>query len=586
MSSGRIVAKFAATHWYIYVFGATMLGSYTVMNTYIPKQTGTIIDMFTEKAARSDILNNIWILIALVALCAICHFLWAYCLITMCRGIDRDLRYGFFHRLQTLTPDFYIKNNTGDLITRSISDIQAVRAFFGNHIVTFLDLIATLAMALYFMQKSAGWKMTLLCSAPSPILIILLFIMRRYMRVRFHKVQLAASDIGARVQENVTGIRVIKAFAQERAENKRFADLSRKKWKAEMNSARLTSTMQPSIRLIYAVTFCIYLILGGAMVIDGKLSIGDYTAFNGYLLLILSPMSGFGSIVQAWLRCRVSMRRLDEVFYSHPCVNDDRAKPNSDLSGPVTLTVKDLSFRYPGADHNILNSISFELRPGEIISVMGPTGCGKTTLANLIERLWETEEGRVFFNGQDIHEIPLEKLRTAVSYVPQDTLLFSDTIANNIRFRDPAVTQEDISAAAQLASVHENIISFPDGYETMVGERGVTLSGGQRQRIAIARAVATKSRILLLDDSISAVDTETEAQILENLRNRNSETSVLLITHRISAAMLSDKVLFLAEDGSVEAYGCHDELLRTSPAYRHLFENASGINVEGGEANG
>ena len=586
MSSGRIVAKYATSHWYIYLFGATMLGIHTVLNTYIPKQTGVIIDMFTEKAARGEILSLIWMLVATVFLSFVCYWLWAYCLISMCRGIDRDLRYGMFSHLQQLAPDYYIKNNTGDLITRSIVDIQAVRAFFGNHIVTLIDLIATIIIALYFMQDAAGWKITLICAAPSPILIFLLFFLRKYMRIRFRRVQQAASDIGARVQENVTGIRVLKAFAQERAENERFSELSRIKWKAEMSAAELTASMRPMIRLVYAIAFCAYLILGGRLVIEGKLSIGEYTAFNGYLMLILSPMSRCGSIVQAWQRCRVSMKRLDEIFYSQPSVDDSRANPSAALETPPALSVRELSYRYPGTDHEVLRNISFDLLPGELISVMGPTGCGKTTLANLIERLWETPEGNIFLGGRELHEIPLETLRTTLAFVPQDTLLFTDTVANNIRFRDFSVTQEQVEAAAKLAAVHESIMTFAEGYETMVGERGVTLSGGQKQRIAIARAAVTKPSVLIMDDSLSAVDTETEAEILRNLKEDRNGCSVILITHRISAAMLSDKVLFLSEDGSVEAYGPHDELLRSSSAYRHLFESASGITVEGGEANG
>ena len=586
MSSGRIVAKYATSHWYIYLFGATMLGIHTVLNTYIPKQTGVIIDMFTEKAARGEILSLIWMLVATVFLSFVCYWLWAYCLISMCRGIDRDLRYGMFSHLQQLAPDYYIKNNTGDLITRSIVDIQAVRAFFGNHIVTLIDLIATIIIALYFMQDAAGWKITLICAAPSPILIFLLFFLRKYMRIRFRRVQQAASDIGARVQENVTGIRVLKAFAQERAENERFSELSRIKWKAEMSAAELTASMRPMIRLVYAIAFCAYLILGGRLVIDGKLSIGEYTAFNGYLMLILSPMSRCGSIVQAWQRCRVSMKRLDEIFYSQPSVDDSRANPSAALETPPALSVRELFYRYPGTDHEVLRNISFDLLPGELISVMGPTGCGKTTLANLIERLWETPEGNIFLGGRELHEIPLETLRTTLAFVPQDTLLFTDTVANNIRFRDFSVTQEQVEAAAKLAAVHESIMTFAEGYETMVGERGVTLSGGQKQRIAIARAAVTKPSVLIMDDSLSAVDTETEAEILRNLKEDRNGCSVILITHRISAAMLSDKVLFLSEDGSVEAYGPHDELLRSSSAYRHLFESASGITVEGGEANG
>ena len=504
----------------------------------------------------------------------------------MCRGIDRDLRFVMFRHLQSLAPDYYIKNNTGDLITKSIVDIQAVRAFFGNHIVTLIDLIATIFMALYSMQATAGWKMTLICAAPSPILLFLLFFLRKYMRIRFRRVQQAASDIGARVQENVTGIRVLKSFAQERAENERFAALSRKKWKAEISAAWLTSTMAPSIRRVYAVAFCLYLILGGSQVIAGKLSIGEYTAFNGYLMLILMPMSRCGSIVQAWQRCRVSMLRLDEIFHTVPSVDDSRAEKDLTLPEKLHLSVRDLSYRYPDTDHDVLRNISFEIQPGELISVMGPTGCGKTTLANLIERLWESEEGHIFLNGEEIHRIPLGELRTSIAYVPQDTLLFSDTIAQNISFRDASVSRERVEAAAKLAAVHESISDFPEGYETVVGERGVTLSGGQKQRIAIARAAVTNPSLLIMDDSLSAVDTVTEAEILRNLKVRSAGCSVMLITHRISAAMLSDKVLFLTEDGTVEAFGHHDELLSSSPAYRHLFENASGITAEGGSNNG
>ena len=581
MTSGQIVKNYIKSRWYLYPIGLGLLLSHTYLDTMIPKKTGVIIDLFTEKAPKSQIMPEIWMLLAMVFVTFWAFYGWRYILVELCRGIDRDLRLELFSHLQRLTPDFYVKNNTGDLITRSIIDVKGVRAFFGNYIVTFVNMIASLFAAIYFMQDAAGWTMTLICIAPAPLLVIIMFLLRTNMRRMFFRVQKATSAIGARVQENVTGIRVIKSFAQEKSEAERFAQLSRTKWKAEMKAALLRAVLSPIVRVIYAATFCAFLVLGGKQVIEGKMSIGTYTAFNGYIALVLQPMNFFGNAANGYQTCRVSMGRLNEVYQSVPSVNDDRADPSIGPMDGVALEFRDLTYHYPDTERDVLKNVSFAVNKGELVSVMGPTGCGKTTLANLIERLWEPGSGQIYLNGREIHEIPLEILRTSVAFVPQETLLFTDTIANNIRFFHPGVEQEDIEESARLAAVHESISSFPDGYDTKVGERGVTLSGGQKQRVAIARAAVTQPGLLLLDDSLSAVDTETEEEILENLRRDRHGCTVLLITHRISAAMLSDKVLFLDEEGRVSGFGPHNELVETNEAYRHLFLNTTG---NGGEA--
>jgi len=316
------------------------------------------------------------------------------------------------------------------------------------------------------------------------------------------------------------------------------------------------------------------------MVIDGSLSLGEFVAFNTYIALLMEPIARISRIIQIWQRGSVSMQRLDMIFTATPAINDKNADKSVTSLDPMAIEVSDLSFRYPGTDKDVLKNISFTLENGGTLAVMGATGSGKSTLVSLLMRMWDPPADSITVSGHPIEEIPLRTLRGSIAYVPQETFLFSDSIMRNIIFYDERFSEDDAMEAARAAAIHDNIMEFPDGYGTTVGERGMTLSGGQKQRVSIARALVRKPELLLLDDCLSAVDAETERTILDNLRTYLKGCTTIIVTHRIAVAGIADRVLLLNEDGSMAAIGTHEELSQTSEEYQNLLAIIEASNAE------
>lgn len=580
MTTKQVLIDYIKRNWYRYVLGLSLMLCYTFLFTSIPRITGNIIDLIDDKKPLAEIYATIRILGVIVVCYFITLFSWRYILIDVARRLERDMRDALFSRLQLLTSDYYVQNNTGDLITRMIVDIGGIRKMFGLTVADILDMITTSVIAIVYMASATNVKLTLIAVAPTPFLFVALFYVRKLVRERYREVQRAITDIGAKVQENVTGIRVIKAFAQEESESKSFDKLSKYKWKKEISAIWVSGLIGPLIQFTFAVVFSIFLVIGGKMVIAKEVTIGQYYSFNSYLMLIIAPISQFSQILQTWQRAMVSMQRLDIIMTAVPSVDDKQSDSKIIEIPDGSISVSNLTYHYPSTDVDVLKNVSFSLKKGELLAIMGPTGCGKTTIVNLLMRMWNPPGGSIRIGGIEIHTIPLATLRAALAYVPQDTLLFTDTIMNNIRFYNDRINDQDAVEAATISTVHANIATFADGYNTVVGERGTTLSGGQKQRVAIARAIACKPKILLLDDCLSAVDTETEQQILHNLKSYIQDCTTIMITHRISAATLADKVLFLNQDGSVSGYGSHTELLENNENYRHVFESTGNKSTD------
>ena len=372
-----------------------------------------------------------------------------------------------------------------------------------------------------------------------------------------------------RVQENFSGIRVIKGFAQENAEIERFKDVNEFNVAKNMKLVRVWGLFFPLIMYLSALSFTIVLGYGGIMVINGQISLGDFVAFNSYLGMLTWPVMAIGWVMNMIQRGKASMDRLNAIFDEKPQVFDEKdVLPIDTIEGNIEF--RDLTFKYPGADRPVLRDVSFQIQAGQVVGILGRTGSGKTTLLNLLVRLYNTERGMIFIDGNDIRQIPLEILRENLGYVPQDNFLFSTTIRGNVDFADTGNSLERVEECTRIAQVYDNIMEFPQGFETMVGERGVTLSGGQKQRIAIARALIKDPRILILDDSLSAVDTETEEAILQNLRTVMSDRTSIIVSHRISTLQAADKIIVL-EDGQVTQIGSHWELVEEKGLYKELY---------------
>ncbi|MBQ1955706.1 MAG: ABC transporter ATP-binding protein, partial [Clostridia bacterium] len=492
------------------------------------------------------------------------------------RAVEMNIRNDLFEHLQKLPPEYYVKNNTGDLITKCIQDTTTIRQMLGMGLVGLIDVLTTNVVTIIYMIKTTDVRLTLLAVIPIPFLLFALVKLRGEMRRRFAIVRSKVSDIAGKVQENITGIRVIKAFAQEKSENEIFSDMSREKWKSEMSLVRVFGLINPLTSLVFGAVFALFLYFGAKMVIAESLTIGAFVAFNTYIGYLMNPVARLSRIIQVWQRGLVSMQRMDTILTAEPTINDDNADMSIAELPEVSIKVSELNFRYPETDVDVLKDISFELPSGGVLAIMGPTGCGKSTLLALLMRMWNSPEGNVFVSGHDIQKIPVNVLRSSVGYVPQDTFLFSDSIMDNIRFYDENVSENDAIDAAKSAVIHNNIVEFEKGYDTVVGERGMTLSGGQKQRVSIARALARRPKLLLLDDCLSAVDAETEHEIINNLRDRLKGSTAIIVTHRINAASLADKILLMTDEGRIAAFGTHSELVASSPEYNRLLEITEG----------
>lgn len=572
-----IILAYFKKHWLRYAFGVVFVILATIFNAILPQLLGKTIDLVkaARDPAQSATLRDVRNICLLMCACAVAAFLtrniWRYLIMGFTRSIELHLRHALFSHLQVLSPEFYVKNNTGDIITRAIIDSQAIRMMFGMGLIGIVDVLTVNVVTLGYMVSTTSLKLTAIAVIPLPFLLFALVKLRTAMRRRFMIVQHSVSDIAAKVQENLTGIRVIKAFAQEDSENKQFEALSRKKWKAEMDMIRVWSFINPLSALVFGSIFAVFLYFGGKMVIAGTLTLGEFVAFNTYIALLMDPISRISRIIQIWQRGLVSMQRLDMIFSAKPTIDDAQADPAITTLAPLSIDITNLSYRYPGTEKDVLKNISFHLETGGTLAIMGATGSGKSTLMSLLMRMWNPPVDAISVSGHPIETVPLSVLRGSIAYVPQESFLFSDSILNNIIFYDERITEDDAKAAAKAAAIHDNICEFPDQYATTVGERGMTLSGGQKQRVSIARALARKPELLLLDDCLSAVDAETERIILANLRDYLKGCTTIIVTHRIAVAGIADRVLLLNEDGSMAAIGTHSELSANCPEYQHLL---------------
>ncbi|MDR0906401.1 MAG: ABC transporter ATP-binding protein/permease [Oscillospiraceae bacterium] len=583
-------------NWFRYLIGIVLVFASTWFAAQVPRLLGEAIDLLRDGEPMSAV-RFAALLLALAAFAAFAfRFLWRYLVLGFCRGAETYMRRVFFAHLETLSADFYIKYNTGDIITRGISDINGIRRMFGGAGVGILNALVTFALAAYNMFNASGPVMAGIAIAPIPFLLIFIMKLRPHLKARQSDIRAATSAMASKVQENLTGIRVVKAFAREEGESERFEKLSRGKWASEVRRVKLAALVGPIIQIVYGAVFTVFIVYGSRRMAAGLMSLGDFTAFNGYILMMIGPIGMIGGAIGEWQTGLASIARLDEMLLYKPSVADraglaeEWAERKNPLAAGVAsdaadrwISLRNLTFSYPGVPAEtppVLQNISVDIVRGETLAITGPTGCGKSTLLSLLSRLWAVPEGEIAVAGLDVNDIPLNALRDAIGYVPQDNFLFSDSILENIRFFADGVTDDDVFDAARAVSVHDNITEFARGYETTVGERGVTLSGGQMQRIAIARALVRRPRILLLDDCLSAVDAETERAILSGLRGYLDGATAIIVTHRVAAAALADRVLVLNEQGGVAELGTYDELMAKRGALFALAELQAGAESE------
>jgi ATP-binding cassette subfamily B multidrug efflux pump len=495
------------------------------------------------------------------------QFWMRWILIGISRDAEYDIRNDLFRHLMRLSARYYTETPTGELMSKLTNDLNAVRNLIGPGIMYSASTL-TVGIATVSVMLHLDWQLTLLALAPMPLVSVAVKFFGQAIHDRFEKIQEMYSRLTEKVRENLSGVRVIRAFTQEEAEMEQFDGLNREFVQKNQGLIWITSLMWPGMALLFAVAFMLIMVVGGHHVISGRITVGTFAAFNVYLLYLIWPIIALGWVVNLLQRGLASLGRLNLIFQAQPDIDDRDVPPQpvSSLRGEIEF--RNLTFSYNGKP--ILRNLNLRIPAGRTVAIVGATGSGKSTLVSLIPRLYDAPPGTVLVDGIPIRQVPLRVLREAIGFVPQETFLFSETIRENVRFGTPGAADSDVERAAEISSILPEIRGFPRGFETMVGERGLTLSGGQKQRTAISRAVIRDPRILILDDALSSVDTYTEEKILGHLTEVMAGRTTLLISHRVSTIRNADEIVVL-HDGEIVERGRHEELLARNGHYTDLY---------------
>ena len=598
MKQLKFAARYIARHWWQYLLGIAALYMVDWVNVYVPEFTGHIIDGLKDHSLdMQGAMRIVWMIAGMGLAIAVGRFGWRFFIFGAARSIEREMRGDMYGHLSKLSMRYFNQHKTGDLMAHFTNDLMSVRMLLGMTVITAFDATVMLVLVLVQMITAVSMKLTLVAVIPLLIIAVGDFFYGKIMHKRFKDKQEAFSGLTDQVQETISGIRVIKAFVQERKEIAAFARTTQNAKDKNLNVVRLQAMMMPIMDLIVGASTLLTLMYGGYLAIHGEITVGQFVAFNSYVGMLVWPMIAVGECITSISQGLASLGRIHSIFEEEPDIVDG-TQTNHDvtnLKGDIRLN--HLTFAYPDMPEvTVLEDVSVTVKPGETLAILGRTGSGKSTVPSLLVRLYDVDDGMITIDGHDLKTIPLGVLRESIACVPQDNFLFSDTLQNNIAFGSADKSLESVIHAAKLACIHDNIAEFPEQYQTVVGERGVTLSGGQKQRSSIARALMkaaapqASAPILILDDALSAVDTDTERKILDNLRTiRGNDRTTIIVAHRISTIQDADHILVL-DDGKVAEYGTHQELIANAGLYKSLFDKQqlekqlSEDREEGGEA--
>ena len=576
MIFGKHINKYYLKYSWILLLGILALLAVDFFQLKIPELYGTIIDGFDpnvpdvtiDKKILSDLCLDMLVIIAVLVAG---RFLWRVCFFGSAIKVETHIRREMFDHCKDLSQEFYQKNKVGNMMSLFTNDIETINECFGDGVLMLFDALLLGGMAVYKMAK-INIYLTLLALIPMVLLGVISVIVGKYMMKKWQTRQEAFSELSDFSQESFSGLAVIKAFVKEAKELWAFKKVNKHNENANVEFVKASTLLHISVTLFVQSIICIILGVGGWYAYKGTFTSGDLIEFIGYFNSVVWPIMAVSRLIEMSSRGKASLKRISELLDTKIDVKDSENVRFDVKELKGTIEFKNLTFRYPDADYDALENVSFKINAGENIGVIGKTGAGKTTLVDLILRTYNVPDNSIFIDGYDINTLPIKLVRQYAAYVPQDNFLFSDTIEKNIAFAYEGIAnKDDVINVAKLADLHNNVSEFSEGYETLLGERGVTISGGQKQRTSIARALLKDASILILDDSVSAVDTKTEKIILENLRKTRKGKTTILIAHRITTIQNLDKVLFI-DDGKIAAFGTHEELCATCKEYKKMVD--------------
>jgi ATP-binding cassette subfamily B protein len=577
----RKLGWFFKEHWKRYTVAIALLIFAGILEVIPPKMIGMAIDDIQVGAFTPEkLMQYIVFLIILAFVIYGITYTWMYQLFGSSFLVERSLRSKLMGHLLKMTPTFYEKNRTGDLMARATNDLKAISTTAGFGVLTLIDSSVFMLIILGTMGFMISWKLTLAAILPLPLMAIAMNIYGKKIHQRFTEAQDAFGEMNDRVLESIAGVRVIRAYVQERADQGRFHQMTDDVYKKNVKVAIIDSLFEPTIKLLVGASYLIGLGYGAYLVFHKAISLGELVAFNVYLGMLIWPMFAIGELINVMQRGNASLDRVNETL----AYEDDVADHPEPVNVPVPNTVEfnDVTFRYPSSTVDNLKNISFHLKAGQTLGIVGKTGSGKTTLIKQLLREYPLGTGMININNVSLERIPLQTIQGWIGYVPQDHILFSRSVKENILFGKEDAKEEEIAKAIESSAFQKDLEMLPEGLQTLVGEKGVSLSGGQKQRISIARALIAEPEILILDDSLSAVDAKTEAAIIENIRNERAGKTTLITTHRLSGVQHADWIIVL-EDGKIVESGMHDQLMAVGGWYKEQYDRQQVQSPKGGE---
>lgn len=589
MKNVKFMFRFVRPHLWRYIMGIIVLAIVDYVSLLIPAITGDITDgLSAHTLEMPGVFHYIKLILICGGIMTVGRFLWRFFLILTARKVEYDIRNELFRHLETQDVEYFNEHKTGALMSHFTNDLNAVRMALGPAIISAFDATVMALMVIVQMIATVDIKLTMITIIPMFVIMFSEIWFGTWIHKVFKRCQEAIEQLTDFVQESISGVRVVKAFVRERAEIKKFDEQNQNTRKKNLVISKMIAVEEPLLTFIIGSSSLITLFFGGKMALTGEISLGDFVAFTQYIGMLVWPMLAAGDAINMFSRGTASMSRLEEIFSSSSEIVENAPAEVPDEEIPTfkgEVEFNHLTFIHRGHLEPTLNDVSIDIKPGTTVAIIGRTGSGKSTIVNLLLHLYQVNRGMIFIDGKDIRDIPLNVLRKNIAYVPQDNFMFSDSLENNIAFGLTRIEQDKIREAAQNACIHDSIMEFPEQYQTVVGERGVTLSGGQKQRSSIARALVKDSPILILDDSLSAVDTDTEEHILENLKRIRENKTTILIAHRITTIQNADVIMVL-EEGKLAECGNHSQLMELGGIYKSMFDKqqleARKSTVEGG----